>query len=384
MTVKVAYYAEARVVGIVPPTVFAPAAERRERARASSCGVRRRSRCDDPARLFELVRAGFATRRKTLRNALSERARRPRRRRARDAAGIDPCAARRDARPRRLGGARHRGRERSVIIAHACTPRSRCRFACSARAPTATTTSRRSPSRRPSRTTSSSSATAPTTTLTVSGPFAAGVPTRRREPRRARACDRWTATMAVDARTRGFPPAPGSAAARPTRRRCSRASAASRSRRPRSAPTCRSACTAVRRGCAGRGEIVEPIAGSRPLDLVIVAPDFGCSTPAVYRAWDDARRSARRPGDRRARGLSRPVRQRSRTRGRTRRAAPARVPRAARGRPRSDRRCCAAAVRRTRRGSRIDASAATRRGGPQSPSSAATRHTCAARGTTPA
>ena len=41
-----------------------------------------------------------------------------------------------------------------------------------------------------------------------------------------------------------------------------------------------------------------------PLDLVIVAPPFGCSTPAVYRAWDglggpperaidDARRASR-------------------------------------------------------------------------------------------
>ena len=37
----------------------------------------------------------------------------------------------------------------------------------------------------------------------------------------------------------------------------------------------------------GRGETVEPIDALAPLDLVIVAPDFGCSTPAVYRAWDD-------------------------------------------------------------------------------------------------
>ncbi len=36
----------------------------------------------------------------------------------------------------------------------------------------------------------------------------------------------------------------------------------------------------------GRGEIIEPIPGLPPLDLVIAAPHFGCDTPAVYRAWD--------------------------------------------------------------------------------------------------
>jgi len=36
----------------------------------------------------------------------------------------------------------------------------------------------------------------------------------------------------------------------------------------------------------GRGEIIEPIAGLPVLPLVIVAPEFGCDTAAVYRAWD--------------------------------------------------------------------------------------------------
>jgi 4-diphosphocytidyl-2-C-methyl-D-erythritol kinase len=36
----------------------------------------------------------------------------------------------------------------------------------------------------------------------------------------------------------------------------------------------------------GRGEIIEPIADLTPLELVIVAPRFGCSTPEVYAAWD--------------------------------------------------------------------------------------------------
>jgi len=36
----------------------------------------------------------------------------------------------------------------------------------------------------------------------------------------------------------------------------------------------------------GRGELLEPIDDLAPLDLVIVAPPFACSTPAVYQAWD--------------------------------------------------------------------------------------------------
>lgn len=35
--------------------------------------------------------------------------------------------------------------------------------------------------------------------------------------------------------------------------------------------------------CTGRGEIVEPIAVGRALDLVLVCPPLGCSTPEVYR-----------------------------------------------------------------------------------------------------
>jgi 16S rRNA (adenine1518-N6/adenine1519-N6)-dimethyltransferase len=69
VTVKVAYYADAKVVGIVPPTVFSP------RPNVDSALVKLVRHAppvavEDPARLFELVRAGFATRRKTLRNAL--------------------------------------------------------------------------------------------------------------------------------------------------------------------------------------------------------------------------------------------------------------------------------------------------------------------------
>jgi 16S rRNA (adenine1518-N6/adenine1519-N6)-dimethyltransferase len=72
VSVKVAYWAEAAVVGKVPPTVFLP----RPRVDSALVAITRR---DAPATdaprdvLFELVRAGFGQRRKMLRNALGER-----------------------------------------------------------------------------------------------------------------------------------------------------------------------------------------------------------------------------------------------------------------------------------------------------------------------
>jgi len=74
VSVKVAYHATARVVGRVPPAVFVP------RPRVESVLVRiirREAVAVDPSvvtadRLFRLVRAGFAHRRKMLRRALVE------------------------------------------------------------------------------------------------------------------------------------------------------------------------------------------------------------------------------------------------------------------------------------------------------------------------
>jgi 4-diphosphocytidyl-2-C-methyl-D-erythritol kinase len=37
----------------------------------------------------------------------------------------------------------------------------------------------------------------------------------------------------------------------------------------------------------GRGELLEPIGALSPLMLLIAVPPFGCSTPAVYAAWDE-------------------------------------------------------------------------------------------------
>jgi 16S rRNA (adenine1518-N6/adenine1519-N6)-dimethyltransferase len=70
VSVKIAYYARAEVAGLVPPTVFMP------KPAVDSALVRlvRRDRppveVPDVERLFVLVRAGFATRRKMLRRAL--------------------------------------------------------------------------------------------------------------------------------------------------------------------------------------------------------------------------------------------------------------------------------------------------------------------------
>jgi 16S rRNA (adenine1518-N6/adenine1519-N6)-dimethyltransferase len=74
VSVKVAYWARARLAGSVPPTVFLPepavasvlvSLERRPTPAVDPAEVA-------PAALFALVRAGFAQRRKMLRRALAE------------------------------------------------------------------------------------------------------------------------------------------------------------------------------------------------------------------------------------------------------------------------------------------------------------------------
>ena len=71
VSVKVAYFAEAHVVGLVPPTVFVP------RPKVDSALVRLRRRSAPPVNvpsaddLFTLVRAGFSQRRKMLRRSLA-------------------------------------------------------------------------------------------------------------------------------------------------------------------------------------------------------------------------------------------------------------------------------------------------------------------------
>jgi len=73
VSVKVAYYATAKVVGTVSPNVFVP----RPNVESALVLLVRHEQppvdVSDVDRLFDLVRAGFATRRKTLRNTLAGR-----------------------------------------------------------------------------------------------------------------------------------------------------------------------------------------------------------------------------------------------------------------------------------------------------------------------
>ena len=91
VSVKIAYYAHAELAGLVPPTVFVP------KPAVDSALVRLVRRTEPPVdvpdvdRLFVLVRAGFATRRKMLRRALTTELG-PRTIAVLEAAGIDPSA----------------------------------------------------------------------------------------------------------------------------------------------------------------------------------------------------------------------------------------------------------------------------------------------------
>jgi 16S rRNA (adenine1518-N6/adenine1519-N6)-dimethyltransferase len=70
VSVKIAYWATARLVGVVPPSVFVP------RPNVESALVeitRRRPPLTAPDELFSLVRTAFGQRRKMLRRSLAER-----------------------------------------------------------------------------------------------------------------------------------------------------------------------------------------------------------------------------------------------------------------------------------------------------------------------
>lgn len=91
-SVKVAYRADAEVVGRVPPTVFVPP----PRVESALVHLRRlpAPRVDaDPARLFRLVEAGFGQRRKMLRRSLAGLV---------DAAGFQQAGVRPEARAEEL------------------------------------------------------------------------------------------------------------------------------------------------------------------------------------------------------------------------------------------------------------------------------------------
>ncbi len=95
VSVKVAYWAEAKMVGTVPPTVFLP----QPNVDSALVSITRRSapaidpELVDPQRLFELVRQGFGKRRKMLRGSLAG---------AIDAAAFEAAGVRPEARPEEL------------------------------------------------------------------------------------------------------------------------------------------------------------------------------------------------------------------------------------------------------------------------------------------
>jgi 16S rRNA (adenine1518-N6/adenine1519-N6)-dimethyltransferase len=97
VSVRVAYYAHAKIVGVVPRTVFVPA----PKVDSSLVELLRRDSppvdVPSPDRLFELVRAGFAHRRKMLRRTLPA-VLGDRTQRVLDEAAVDPRA-----RPESLG-----------------------------------------------------------------------------------------------------------------------------------------------------------------------------------------------------------------------------------------------------------------------------------------
>lgn len=295
LSVKIAYYAQADVVGTVPPAVFVPqpnvdsALVRLHRYAVPPVAVA------DPDRLFALVRAGFATRRKMLRRALDstlgDRA---------DAAfrvaGVDPSAraetltlsqwaalehaestggrfeARVDAFAKltlslHVTGTRPDGyHDLDALVVSVSEPRDELRI-------------------RP----------ATTTTISVTGPNADGVPTDETNlaVRAAQALD---ANVAIElhkgiphgaglgggsadaaAVLVGAPKVTGVAVHYLEFERIAAALGAD-------VPFCLSRGGAMH--MRGVGDDLEPV-NLPDLAVVIATPPFGCATADVYRAWDD-------------------------------------------------------------------------------------------------
>ena len=126
---------------------------------------------------------------------------------------------------------------------------------------------------------------APVTTLALSGPFAAGVPTDATNLV-SRALQRRERSMAVRLR-KGIPHGAGlggGSADAAAVLRVTGGTAGDAAALGADVPFCLHGGPAWMRG---RGEVLEAIAGLPPLELLLVAPEFGCATPAVYRAWDE-------------------------------------------------------------------------------------------------
>ena len=138
----------------------------------------------------------------------------------------------------------------------------------------------------------------PATALTATGPFADGVPLDELEPRRQGAARSPDAPRGVHDRQARSRTAAGSAAVRPTPRRCC---AGPGSRRPSSraarlgadVPFC---LVGGRARVRGIGEIVEPLPYVDRSTSRWSIPPLRVSTPAAYRAWDELGRPERHDG----------------------------------------------------------------------------------------
>ncbi len=273
VSVKVAYYADAKVVGTVSPNVFEP------KPNVESALVRLVRHATPPvtvdaARMFDLVRAGFATRRKTLRNTLAGRVDAEQFERAH----VDPGRARRHCRC--ATGQGWRMRELTVaafakltLSLHVTGTRTDGYHELDA-----TMVSIDSPCDslvlRP----------ASRTSLTVTGPFAAGVPADATNLA-WRAADACGAPVEITLH-KGIPSGAGLGGGSADAAAVLVAldgEVAAATRLGADVPFCMSGGFAHVRGI---GDQLRP--GEVPdFAIVVATPRFGCSTAAVYRAWDE-------------------------------------------------------------------------------------------------
>ena len=274
ISVKVAYWAAAQVVGAVPASVFMP----RPNVESVLVEITRRQPPDiAPEQLFTLVRTAFGQRRKMLRRSLRERrhGRGVRHRRCR----ADRPAGGRG--PRRLGAPRQRRRTVTTTVV----------------APAKLTLTLRVVGVRPDGyhlldaemvtldLADRLTLTPGSSGVVVDGPFAAGVPSDERNLA-------VRALTAVGRRRRGAdhqadPPGGGlgggSADAAAVLRWAGISDPAVAAELGADVPFC---LVGGRARVTGIGELVEPL-GHRAMVVTLVVPPLAVSTPAVYRAWDD-------------------------------------------------------------------------------------------------
>jgi 16S rRNA (adenine1518-N6/adenine1519-N6)-dimethyltransferase len=279
VSVKVAYYTDAAVAGSVPPDVFVP------KPKVESALVRLRRRphpvaVADPDRLFELVRAGFATRRKTLRRALGPQVDESAFAAARVDGGaraetltLDQWAALADASPvgtrvdayakltlsLHVTGRRDDGyHDLDMLVVPVSEPHDELRL---------------QPAAEPS--------------IHVVGPHAADVPTDEANLA-LHAAYAIGANVAIELR-KGIPAGAGLGGGSADAAAVLRAVGGDNIERVAAllgadVPFCLQTTGAMR--ARGVGDKLEP-APAPPLIVVIATPTFGCSTADVYRAWDD-------------------------------------------------------------------------------------------------